>query len=155
MMAYPPTVKHCIFTKVKVVVVGVHPYGYSFDAKKDLTFNHFIGKYNNDTGLPYRHSRRNWSLSAWRNRGVCMLENAERHTTEALSKLSHLHSQIVFIVFGRAKVRIPWIIETGPENHIKPFDHLILTDKDSNIFSKANEFLVRVGKEPINWRLEG
>lgn len=154
-MAYPPSVKHPRFDTVKVVTVGVHPYGYSFDAKKDLTFNHFIGKYNNDTGLPYRHSRRNWSLNSWRDRGVCMLENTPRHTTEALSKLSHLHSKIVFIVFGRSKIRIKWIKETGPENHLKPFDHLILTDRDSNIFSKANEFLVSVGKEPINWRLEG
>lgn len=154
-MAYPPSVDHCPFQDVKVVIVGVHPYGYSFDAKRDLNFNKLIGKYDNDTGLPYRAGRRNWSLSAWRDRGVCMLERRERHTTEALSCLSVLHSKIVFIVFGRAKIRIPWIIETGPEFNHRPFDHLIITDDEDNIFSKANQFLVKHGKQPINWRLEG
>lgn len=154
-MAYPPPIKYPAFNTIKVVTVGVHPYGYDFDAKRDLTFNKFIGKYDNDLGLPYRGSRRNWSFNAWRSRGVCMVANQKYHTTEALSKLSHLHNEIVFIVCGRQKYRIPWIIETGHIRTLKPFDHLILTDNDSNIFSKANEFLKSKGKEPINWRLEG
>ncbi len=154
-MAYPPRIQYPPFNTVKVVTVGVHPYGYDFDAKKDLTFNRFIGKYNNDTGLPYRHSRRNWSLNMWRSRGVCMVANEKYHTTEALSRLSHLHNGLVFIVCGKQKYRIPWIVETGAEKGLKPFGHLILTDNDTNIFSRANEFLASIGKEPINWRLEG
>ena len=173
--------KYTSYNSVKAVILGQDPYhgegqahGLCFSVKKGVTpppsLVNIFKELNADLGVPIAS---HGELTSWAKNGVLLLNTAltvreglpnshrgkgwEIFTDAVISALNQRSEPIVFILWGaNAKAKASLI--TNPI-------HLKLTAAHPSPlsayngffgcrhFSKANEFLVKNGIEPIDWRL--
>lgn len=165
---------------VKVVIIGQDPYhgpnqahGLSFSVKKGVrlppSLQNIYKEIEAEFGIKMSTSG---DLSAWLNQGVLLLNsvltvqasNAGSHqkqgweifTDEIIKILSNEYEHIVFMLWGAFAI--------SKSNLINANKHLILTSPHpspfsvhrgffgNNHFKKANEYLEKNGKIPINWQ---
>ncbi|MBV9159524.1 MAG: uracil-DNA glycosylase [Candidatus Kaiserbacteria bacterium] len=170
----------CPFDKVEVVILGQDPYhgpgqanGLSFAVKDGMTLppslRNIFKELESDLGETLQN--RSGDLERWAKQGVLLLNATltvrarsagshqgkgwEEFTDAVIRTLSEKREHLVFILWGNyAKSKEPlidWekhcIIKSA---HPSPFsaDHGFFGSKP---FSKANEYLIAHGKEPIQW----
>ena len=167
------------FEKVEVVILGQDPYhgkgqanGLSFAVNSDVrlppSLQNIFKEIENDLGYTPRHDG---DLSRWATQGVLLLNATltvkaaspgshqgkawEFFTDAAIQALSQQREHLVFILWGNyAKAK---------GAHIDRSKHLVIQSAHpspfsahsgffgSKPFSKANEYLVEHGKQPIDW----
>ena len=170
------------FDAVQVVILGQDPYhgpnqahGLSFSVpdlvKPPPSLVNIFKEIQHDIGVTMTPGVGN--LSAWANQGVLMLNAALtvragepfshanigwRYFTDAVMEmLSQKKSHLVFLLWGR--------FAQEKKSLIHPNNHLILSaahpspfsaDKGffgSGHFSKTNDYLIRHGRQPIDWKI--
>lgn len=170
------------FDAVKVVLIGQDPYhgagqamGLSFSVPKGVkpppSLVNIFKELHADVGLPIPKTG---DLTPWAKQGVLLLNaaltvranEANSHakigwhtfTDAVIKKISDEKQGIVFLLWGSfAKEKQVLIDETKHHvlkaNHPSPFsaDKGFLGCKH---FSKTNEYLIKEGKDPVDWHLE-
>ncbi|MFQ3580046.1 MAG: uracil-DNA glycosylase [Bacteroidales bacterium] len=167
--------------KVKVVILGQDPYhgegqahGLCFSVPSGIkpppSLINIFKELNSDLGIPFpKHG----TLTSWAEQGVLLLNATltvranspgshqnkgwETFTDAVIKTLNDTKTNLVFILWGNyAKAK---------QSLINPEKHLILTAAHPSPFSansgffgckhfsKTNEYLIKMGKEPINWSL--
>ena len=169
---------YCPYDKVKVVIIGQDPYhephqahGLSFSVEEGVTYPpslvNIFKEIEDDLGVKVQNSG---NLIRWAKQGVMLLNTTltvrrgqanshrgkgwEIFTNEVIRQLSARKDPIVFLLWGSNAQSFAPIIEK---------QHLVLKAPHPSPlsayrgffgckhFSKANNFLVKCGKEPINW----
>ena len=170
---------HCPFDKVKVVIIGQDPYhgagqanGLCFSVNNGVarppSLVNIFKEIAADTGKPMPT---NGDLTRWSDQGVLLLNatltvragNAGSHqrrgweefTDAAIRTLAEKRENIVFILWGSYAQRKGAFIDRNK--------HLVLTSPHpsplsayagffgNHHFTLTNDFLVKNGKEPIDW----
>ena len=170
---------HCPFDKVKVVIIGQDPYhgagqanGLCFSVNKGIAMPpslvNIFKEIAADTGKPMPTDG---DLTRWSDQGVLLLNatltvragNAGSHqrrgweefTDAAIRTLAEKRENIVFILWGSYAQRKGAFIDRNK--------HLVLTSPHpsplsayagffgNHHFTLTNDFLVKNGKEPIDW----
>jgi uracil-DNA glycosylase len=169
------------FEKVKVVLIGQDPYhgpgqahGLSFSVPDGIpsppSLLNIFKELQSDIGLTIP---RRGNLTGWAEQGVLLLNSSltvranepmshstlgwNRFTDSVITKISEQKENVVFLLWGKfAQEKQPLIDETK---------HLVLkaahpssfsADKGffgSRPFSKTNEYLIKNGIDPIDWKL--
>lgn len=170
----------CPLTQLKVVILGQDPY-HGPDQANGLCFSvrdgvmhppsliNIFREIEQDIGTPYPRSG---DLRRWATQGVLLLnavltvrarqagshqnQGWEQFTDAVIRGLSEQREGLVFLLWGGyAKKKIPLI---DPQKH-----HILTSGHPSPLsanrglwfgnrhFSKANELLTRMGKQPIDW----
>ncbi len=169
-------------SQVKVVILGQDPYhgagqamGLSFSVPsvipKPPSLQNILKELAVDLGLPVSP---HGDLTAWANQGVLLLNSTltvekekagshqnqgwEEFTDSVISAINTHTEHTVFILWGAYAKKKGRYIDTSR--------HLVLTASHpspssanrggffgTRPFSKANEYLMRYGKSPINWQL--
>lgn len=167
---------------VKVVIIGQDPYhgpgqahGLSFSVpdgvKPPPSLVNIFKEIKNDIGISIPPEKGN--LTAWANQGVFLLNASltvrasepmshaalgwELFTNKVIERLSEKRENLVFILWGKfAQQKQQFIDETKhlvlKSAHPSPFS----ADKGffgCKHFSKANQYLIAHGKDPIDWSL--
>lgn len=169
------------FSKVKVVILGQDPYhgpqqahGLCFSVPEKVDFPpsllNILKELENDLGLPLPS---NGNLSSWADQGVLLLNATltvranmagshqgrgwEQFTDTAIRQLSVNRSGLVFMLWGN--------YARNKKALIDPSKHLILEAPHPSPlsvyrgffgcrhFSLANEWLLKTGQQPIDWRV--
>ena len=170
---------HCPFDKVKVVIIGQDPYhgagqanGLCFSVNKGIAMPpslvNIFKEIAADTGKPMPTDG---DLTRWSDQGVLLLNatltvragNAGSHqrrgweefTDAAIRTLAEKRENIVFILWGSYAQRKGAFIDRNK--------HLVLTSPHpsplsayagffgNHHFTLTNDFLIKNGKEPIDW----
>lgn len=170
----------CSPSKVKAVILGQDPYheegqamGLSFSVPDGIkippSLRNILKELRDDVGIePFWSS----SLQKWENEGVLLLNSIltveegkaashenkgwETFTDSIISYLSDNYSGIVFILWGNYAKSKASLIDSGK--------HLILQAAHpsplargaffgSKPFSRANSYLISIGRTPIDWSL--
>ena len=170
------------FDKVKVVILGQDPYhgpnqahGLSFSVQKGIAIpKSLINIYKElATDIPGFKIPAHGNLEHWAEQGVLLLNATltvragqaashqrkgwETFTDEVIRQLSEKREGIVFILWGAyAQSKTPLI--DGKKHHIIKSVHPSPLSVDrgfwgSKPFSKANAYLVKEGKTPIDWQV--
>lgn len=167
------------YEDVKVVIVGQDPYhgvgeahGLSFSVQKGVklppSLQNIYKELHDDLGIP---PRKDGDLTNWAKQGVLLLNSVltvekdlaashkglgwELFTDYVIKKLNTNNNPIVFILWGnfaRSKKKYlnnpnHLIIESAHPSPLSAYNGFF----GSKPFSKANEFLIKNKKEPINW----
>ncbi|MDX9881208.1 MAG: uracil-DNA glycosylase [Prolixibacteraceae bacterium] len=169
----------CPFDRVKVVILGQDPYhgpgqahGLCFSVNEGIGFppslQNIFKEVQLDTGAPIPKSG---NLERWARQGVLLLNATltvrahqagshqrkgwEEFTDAAIRKLAEKKENLVFILWGSYAIKKGELID--------PKKHLLLTSVHpsplsasrgffgNKHFSRANEYLQKYGKEPVNW----
>lgn len=169
---------YCPYDKVKVVIIGQDPYhephqahGLSFSVEEGVSYPpslvNIFKEIEDDLGKKVQNSG---NLTRWAKQGVMLLNTTltvrrgqanshrgkgwEIFTNEVIRQLSARKDPIVFLLWGSNAQSFASIIEK---------QHLVLKAPHPSPlsayrgffgckhFSKANDFLVKCGKEPIDW----
>ena len=169
---------YCPYDKVKVVIIGQDPYhephqahGLSFSVEEGVSYPpslvNIFKEIEDDLGKKVQNSG---NLTRWAKQGVMLLNTTltvrrgqanshrgkgwEIFTNEVIRQLSARKDPIVFLLWGSNAQSFAPIIEK---------QHLVLKAPHPSPlsayrgffgckhFSKANDFLVKSGKEPIDW----
>ncbi|MCA0970415.1 uracil-DNA glycosylase [Halobacillus litoralis] len=170
------------FSGTKVVILGQDPYhgpnqahGFSFSVQHGVTvppsLRNIFKELQEDVGVePPGHG----NLTSWAKEGVLLLNNVltvrahqahshqgigwERFTDTVIQALNERRTPVVFILWGRHAQKKGKGIDTTK--------HLVLTAPHpsplaahrgffgSRPFSKANQFLLDTGQEPVDWSLD-
>ena len=169
---------YCPYDKVKVVIIGQDPYhephqahGLSFSVEEGVSYPpslvNIFKEIEDDLGKKVQNSG---NLTRWAKQGVMLLNTTltvrrgqanshrgkgwEIFTNEVIRQLSARKHPIVFLLWGSNAQSFASIIEK---------QHLVLKAPHPSPlsayrgffgckhFSKANDFLVKCGKEPIDW----
>jgi len=173
--------KFCDYNDVKVVLLGQDPY-HGFGQAHGLCFSVLPGvqmppslknifkelKSDLNVDMP-NHG----CLSSWAKQGVLLLNTVltvregqpnshaqygwQQFTDEIIKKINNLDKPVVFLLWGaNAKSKIKYITNDK---------HLVLYSAHpsplsayngffgNKHFSKTNDFLIKNGREPINWRI--
>lgn len=169
---------YCPYDKVKVVIIGQDPYhephqahGLSFSVEEGVSYPpslvNIFKEIEDDLGKKVQNSG---NLTRWAKQGVMLLNTTltvrrgqanshrgkgwEIFTNEVIRQLSARKDPIVFLLWGSNAQSFAPIIEK---------QHLVLKAPHPSPlsayrgffgckhFSKANDFLVKCGKEPIDW----
>ncbi|HHZ13573.1 MAG: uracil-DNA glycosylase [Caldicoprobacterales bacterium] len=170
------------YKDVKVVILGQDPYhgpnqahGLSFSVKPGVqpppSLLNIYKELQDDLGC---YIPNNGYLEKWARQGVMLLNTVltvragqanshrnmgwERFTDRVISLLNEREDPIVFILWGRNAQSKQSII-TSPQHYIIKSVHPSPLSANrgffgSKPFSKANNFLVSIGKEPIDWQIE-
>ncbi len=167
------------FDKVKVVIIGQDPYhdvnqanGLCFSVRDGIPFPpsllNIFKEIENDLGTPNPASG---DLSRWAHQGVLLLNSTltvrahsagshqnkgwEQFTDEVILQLAQRKENLVFILWGA------YAIKKGA--FINRMKHLVLTSPHpsplsayrgffgNKHFSLTNEYLIKHGKQPIEW----
>ncbi len=174
--------KYTDYDNVKVVILGQDPYhgmgeahGLSFSVlegvNKPPSLKNIFKELKNDLGI---EEPKNGNLSSWTKEGVMLLNSVltvekdkpashqnhgwETFTDAVIRKINEKKKPVVFILWGSfAKSKkaiitnkIHCIIESA---HPSPFS----ANKGffgTKPFSRANDFLIKNGEKPINWKIE-
>jgi uracil-DNA glycosylase len=171
------------FEEIKAVIIGQDPYhgegqahGLSFSVRKGVTpppsLQNIFKELVQDCGIPMpKHG----CLESWAQQGVMLLNATltvrageakshygrgwEQFTDRVVQLLAEREDPIVFLLWGRSAYE-KWEHGAGQKKQ-----HLLLTSAHPSPlaahsgffgcrhFSKANEFLKRIGKSPINWAI--
>lgn len=170
------------YEDVKVVILGQDPYhgpnqahGLSFSVKPGVpappSLVNIFKELRDDLGC---YIPNNGYLKKWASQGVMLLNTSltvqagqanshqkigwEIFTDRAIEILNQRHDPIAFILWGsNAQSKIPMI--TNPSHYIIKSVHPSPLSAHrgffgSKPFSQANQFLVSIGKEPIDWQIE-
>ncbi len=170
------------YKDIKVVILGQDPYhgpnqahGLSFSVKPGIptppSLVNIFKELKEDVGCTIPN---NGYLKKWADQGVLLLNTVltvvggqanshknmgwETFTDKVIELLNHRENPIVFILWGsNAQSKIKMI--TNPNHYIIKSVHPSPLSSyrgffGSKPFSKANEFLVSKGKEPIDWQIE-
>lgn len=170
------------FDAVKVVLIGQDPYhgagqamGLSFSVPKGVkpapSLMNIFKELHSDIGLPVPKTG---DLTPWAKQGVMLLNaaltvranEANSHakigwhlfTDAVIKKISDEKQGIVFLLWGSfAKEKQVLIDET--KHHVLKANHPSPFSADKGFFgckhfSKTNEYLIKEGKDPIDWHLE-
>jgi uracil-DNA glycosylase len=170
------------FDKVKVVILGQDPYhgpnqahGLSFSVQKGIAIpKSLINIYKElATDIPGFTKPAHGNLEEWAKQGVLLLNatltvragEAASHqkkgwevfTDEVIHKLSEKRTGLVFILWGAyAQSKIP-LIDQSKHHIIKSVHPSPLSVErgfwGSKPFSKANAYLEKEGKRPIDWQI--
>lgn len=174
---------HTPFSKVKVVIMGQDPYhgpsqahGLSFSVPCGIplppSLKNIFLELEKDLGIP---PSKDGCLSAWARQGVLMLNATltvrakepkshygkgwEQFTDAVVARLIKREDPIVFILWGKSALeKLQPIIQNGTHHAVltapHPSPYSAYTGFfGSRPFSKANEFLVKWRKTPIDWRI--
>lgn len=171
----------CQFEKVKVVILGQDPYhgpnqanGLCFAVNDGVPFPpsllNIFKEMQNDLGIPIP---KDGNLENWAKQGILLLNSTltvlpgragshqkkgwEEFTDAIINALSCKREKLVFILWGRYAQEKGKVIDAN--NH-----HIIASAHPSPLsayagffgskpFSKTNQYLQKVGKEPVNWDL--
>ncbi|MFM2375504.1 MAG: hypothetical protein RLZZ165_601 [Bacteroidota bacterium] len=170
------------FDKVKVVIIGQDPYhgpgqahGLSFSVPMGIpippSLANIYKEIHQDLGFPIPN---HGNLEKWAREGVLLLnamltveanqpashqnKGWEQFTDAAIHHLNDDRSGIVFMLWGSYAKRKGTFIDTQR--------HLVLTSAHpsplsahagwfgNKQFSRANDYLVSIGKAPVDWRIE-
>ncbi|MCI0382180.1 MAG: uracil-DNA glycosylase [Chlamydiae bacterium] len=172
------------FEKVKVVIIGQDPYhgtgqahGLSFSVPCGMPFppslKNIFTELKKDVGIPEPETG---CLSSWAKQGVLLLNATltvrageprshygkgwEKFTDQVVQKLAERKDSIIFLLWGKsAQEKCETILKNT--NHIvlmaaHPSPYSVDGFFGCRHFSKANHYLKKWGKEPIDWsvRLE-
>ncbi len=170
------------YSQVKVVIVGQDPYhkegqahGLSFSVPEGVTpppsLKNIFKELNRDLSIPIAS---HGCLVSWAKQGVLLLNTTltvrektplshaeagwELFTDAVMKKLIEREDPIVFLLWGRKAKEKVKLFENNQNNHVffesahpSPFSaHLFLGCRH---FSKTNQKLKELCKEPIDWRL--
>lgn len=170
------------FDEVRVLIVGQDPYptpghavGLSFSVAPDVrpvprSLENIFTEYASDLGYP---SPSNGDLTPWAQRGVMLLNrvltvqpgNSASHrgkgweavTECAIRALIERNQPLVAILWGRdASTLQPMLAKGGCVTIESPHPSPLSASRGffgSRPFSRANESLVTMGADPIDWRL--
>lgn len=172
---------HTPFSKVKVVILGQDPYhndgqahGLCFSVPDGIAIPpslvNIYKELNTDLGIPIPSSG---NLEKWANQGVLLLNATltvrayqagshqkrgwENFTDEVIRQLSSRHTGLVFILWGSYAQAKESMIDTSKHFVLKAVHPSPLSVYRGFFgcrhFSKTNELLAGVGKEPIDWSL--
>jgi uracil-DNA glycosylase len=167
------------FEKVKVVILGQDPYhgpnqaiGLCFSVQNGVrnppSLQNIYKEIQSDLGRP---SITNGDLTEWANQGVFLLNSVlsvesgkaashaakgwENFTDAIIKKLSDGKENLVFILWGSYAQKKGLSIDTSKHLIIKSAHPSPLSAYNgffgSKPFSKANEYLEKIGLAPINW----
>ncbi len=169
------------FDKVKVVILGQDPYhgegqahGLCFSVPPGVphppSLQNIFKELQDDLGIP---PPKCGDLTRWALQGVLLLNAIltvrahqpgshrgigwERFTDAVLKKISDLKEGVVFMLWGKFAQEKKKLID-GRKHLILTASHPSPYSANNGFFgcrhfSKANMYLKRVGKEPINWNL--
>jgi len=170
------------FEKVAVVIIGQDPYhgknqahGLSFSVPKGMkappSLVNIFKELKNDVGLTIDNN--NGDLTTWAKQGVLLLNAAltvragepfshakygwADFTDAVIKKISDEKEGVVFILWGKFAQQKQSMIDEGKHfiltaPHPSPFS----ADKGffgCKHFSKTNQFLIKSGKDPIDWKI--
>lgn len=170
------------FDKVKVVLLGQDPYhgpgqamGLSFSVNDGVppppSLLNIFKELHDDVGVPRSQTG---NLTKWAQQGVLLLNasltvragEANSHskigwyqfTDMVIQKISQLKENIVFILWGKFAQQKEALIETRKHLVLKAAHPSPLAAKYGGFFgcrhfSKTNEYLMKQGKDPIDWAL--
>lgn len=170
------------YKNVKVVILGQDPYhgpnqahGLSFSVKPGVptppSLKNIYKELHSDLGC---YIPNNGYLKKWADQGVMLLNTVltvkagaanshknigwEHFTDKIISILNDREEPIVFILWGRNAQSKLKIIKNSRHYIIKSVHPSPLSAHrgflGSKPFSQANEFLISIGKEPIDWQIE-
>ena len=170
------------YKDVKVVILGQDPYhgpnqahGLSFSVKPGVpappSLMNIYKELNSDVGC---YIPNNGYLKKWADQGVMLLNTVltvragepnshkgigwEYFTDKVISLLNDREEPIVFILWGKNAQSKVDIIKNPKHYIIKSVHPSPLSVHrgffGSKPFSKANNFLMSIGKEPIDWQIE-
>ena len=169
----------CPFDKVKVVILGQDPYhghgqahGLCFSVPDGVGLPHSLQnifkEINNDLSIPIPKSG---NLERWAEQGVFLLNSTltvrahlagshqkkgwETFTDRVIYLLAESSNNLVFLLWGAYAQRKGELINTSKHLVLKSVHPSPLSSHrgffENHQFSKANEYLIRHGKKPINW----
>ena len=170
------------FDKVKVVILGQDPYhepgqamGLCFSVPQGIqvppSLVNIITEINSDLGTNIPKSC--GDLSGWAQQGVLLLNatltvrahqagSHQRHGWEtftdcAIQRLSEQREGLVFLLWGNYAIEKQRLIDTS-KHYILTAPHPSPLSASRGFFgcrhfSKTNEILMSLGKEPVNWQL--
>ncbi|MFZ6052257.1 uracil-DNA glycosylase [Halocola ammonii] len=170
---------HCSFDDVKVVVVGQDPYhgpgqanGLCFSVKDDVrippSLKNIFKEIHSDLGKPIPETG---DLTRWARQGVLLLNATltvrhkspgshqkkgwEEFTHEVIKIVNEKKENVVFLLWGAfAQKKVEVIDESKHLILASPHPSPFSADRGffgNRHFSKTNEYLKSVGKNPINW----
>lgn len=169
------------FDKVRVVILGQDPYhgpgqahGLCFSVQKGIkpppSLVNIYKEMNADLGIPIAQTG---DLTPWAENGVLLLNAIltvrngepashskigwETFTDAVIRTISNKKEGVVFMLWGKFAQDKQVLID-GTQHHILKAAHPSPFSADKGFFgcrhfSKANELLIRQGKEPVNWQL--
>ena len=173
---------HSHFDNTKVVIIGQDPYhgprqanGLCFSVRNGIphppSLINIFKEIEQDLNLPYPHSG---NLESWADQGVLLLNatlsvrahNAGSHqgkgweqfTDSVIRILSEQKSGLVFLLWGGFAKKKSALIDQQ-KHHILTSGHPSPLSANRGLwfgnkhFSKTNELLVKMGKEPIDWQV--
>lgn len=169
------------FSETKVCIIGQDPYhgpgqahGLSFSVKPGVkpppSLQNIFKELHDDIGCPIPN---HGCLEHWARQGVLLLNSVltvrggqanshrgkgwERFTDRIVELLVARPQPVVFILWGRnAQEKVPMVDTTRHHVIASPHPSPFSADRGffgSRPFSRANEFLRRVGIEPIDWEI--
>jgi len=169
------------YSDVKVVILGQDPYhnpgqahGMAFSVKEGIkpppSLVNVFKEQKTDLGI---ENNKNGCLIPWAKQGVLLLNTVltvraglanshrkqgwEIFTNTVISHLNSRQEPIIFLLWGRPAQEKEALI-TNPNHFILKAAHPSPLSADRGFFgcrhfSKTNEILISLGKEPINWQL--
>ena len=171
--------EHCPFDKVKVVILGQDPYhepgqahGLSFSVQDGIPFPpslvNIFKELGSDLGKPTPTSG---NLLRWADQGVLLLNATltvrahmagshqnhgwETFTDAVIHKLAENRSHLVYILWGSYAQKKGTFIDATRNLVLKSAHPSPLSAYrgffGSKPFSKANDYLIATGQEPIDW----
>mgnify|MGYP000655925057 FL=1 len=171
--------EHCPFDKVKVVILGQDPYhepgqahGLSFSVQDGIPYPpslvNIFKELESDLGKPMPSSG---NLLRWADQGVLLLNATltvrahlagshqnrgwETFTDAVIHKLADNRSHLVYILWGSYAQKKGAFIDASHNLVIKSAHPSPLAAYrgffGSKPFSKANDYLIATGQEPIDW----
>ena len=168
----------CPLNKVKVVIVGQDPY-HGFSQANGLSFSvndkvplppslqNIYKEINDDLGITPSSSG---DLSRWARQGVLMLNSVltvlanrpassgmgwEQFTDAVIKTLNEHRSHIVYMLWGRYAQTKGEVIDRNKNlvlTSAHPSPYSVANFFGNHHFSKCNEYLVKNGEPPIDWR---
>lgn len=170
-------------SELKVVIIGQDPYhgpnqanGMCFSVKPEIphppSLINIFKEIEQDLGIPYPKSG---DLTSWAKQGVLLLNATltvrkseanshsdigwQKFTDATIKTISDQKENVVFLLWGGFAKKKAKLIDTKK--------HYILTSGHpsplsanrgywfgNKHFSKTNEILTKIGKEPINWKIQ-
>lgn len=171
---------HCPFHETKAVIIGQDPYhgpnqanGLCFSVKADIphppSLVNIFKELKTDLGKAYPTSG---NLESWASQGVLLLNATltvrahqagshqkkgwEQFTDAAIKKVSDQLEGVVFLLWGGFAKKKAALVDTT-KHHVLTSGHPSPLSANRGLwfgnrhFSKTNDILRKLGKEPINW----
>jgi len=171
------------YTDVKVVIIGQDPYhnpkqahGLSFSVEEDINLPpsliNIYKELNSDLGC---YIPNNGNLTKWAKQGVLLLNSVltvqqnspnshkgkgwEKITTKIIDLLNKREDPVIFLLWGGCAKQIGKNIDTNKHFVLTAVHPSPLSANQGGWFgckhfSKTNEILIKLNKQPIDWQIE-